>query len=201
MKNLIAEVTKKIAALQHCQFASLTYLSKIAGELARYNVTLGFSYHNAVVESVTELEILMDENKTVWGDVENEAAAKIMASLKKTLAAHEHGEQNEDYTKRGQYIPLGNGLNLNTKDNTIQLFGLVNSKVQLVEGVYPVVKSAPVTIARRKIEKMLKIGKFREFALDLSQVAQVKANGEVMEIELPSYNVNAPTPATAPVLV
>jgi hypothetical protein len=165
-------------------------LSKSAGELSRYTANFGFSYHQVVEKSKTELEILMVENENVWDVVYKEAAAKIMASLTKTLAAHAVGQQNEDYTKKGQYIPLGNGANLNTKDNSIQLFGLVLTKEVLVKGVYPVVNSAPVTIARRKIEKMLPIGNFREFALDETQVAQMKVNGDVIEIpEMASLSV------------
>jgi hypothetical protein len=189
-ENVIAEITKAVVAIKGCRFASLTYLSKSAGELSRYTANFGFSYHQVVEKSKTELEILMVENENVWDVVYKEAAAKIMASLTKTLAAHAVGEQNEDYTKKGQYIPLGNGANLNTKDNSIQLFGLVLTKEVLVKGVYPVVNSAPVTIARRKIEKMLPIGNFREFALDETQVAQMKVNGDVIEIpEMASLSV------------
>jgi len=206
MKNLIAQITKQVTAIQGCKFASLTYLSKKANELARYNVSLGFSYHNLVEKSVTELEIIMAENETVWNPLQKQAAANVMASLKKTLAAHAAGEQNEDYTKRDQYIALGNGVSLNTSDNTIQLFGLVNSKVVLVKGEYKTVNSRPLTIEQDKIRKQLSISKFREFALDLSQVAQVKVNGETMEMEPVTDNgytftVNAPTPATAPLSV
>ena len=184
MKNkLIAEITKAVTGIKACQFASLTYLSKKHGELARYTVNLGFSYHNLVEKSVTELEILIAENSAKWSALQNEAAQNVMASLKKTLAAHAVGEQNEDYTKKGQYIPIGNGVNLNTTDNTIQLFGLVQSKVTLVEGVYPVVNSRPLTIEQNKIRKQLSISKFREFALDLSQIGQVKVNGQTMEME------------------
>ena len=106
-----------------------------------------------------------------------------MASLKKTLAAHEAGTQNEDYTKKGQYVSIGNGLNLNTADNTLQLFGLAHSKVVLVKGEYPTVNSRPLTIEQNKIKEQLSISKFREFALDLSQVAQCKINGNTLEME------------------
>jgi hypothetical protein len=105
-----------------------------------------------------------------------------MASLNKTLAAHARGEQNEDYTKKGQYISLGNGANLNTTDNTIQMFGLVKSKVVLIKGEDKLVNSSAITIARRKIEAMLPIGNFREFALDLAQVLQSKINGNTFEM-------------------
>jgi hypothetical protein len=181
--NLIAEISKQIAKIKGNQFVSLTYLSKKHGELARYVVNIGFSYHNAVVKSVIELEILIAENETAWNELQKEAAQNVLASLKKTLAAHERGEQNEDYTKSGMYVPIANGLNLNTNDNTLALFGLVNSKVVLVPGIYPKVNSRPLTIEQNKIKKQLTISKFREFALDLSQISQVKVNGSTLELE------------------
>ena len=110
-----------------------------------------------------------------------------MASFKETQAAHARGEQNAAYTKKGQYIPIGNGANLNTSDNSIQLFGLVLTKTVLRAGVYPHVNSAPKTIAKNKIRKLLPVGNFREFALDMTQVEQMKINGDV--IEFPELSV------------
>ena len=189
MTNLIAEITKAMTGVRACQFASITYLSKSAGELARYTINLGFSYHNLVEKSKTELEILIAENKALpagnpnkWNALQQQAAANVMASLNKTLEAHERGEQNEDFTKKGQYIPIANGVNLNTADNTIQLYGLVNTKTVLVAGEYKHVNSRLLTIAQNEIRKQLSISKFREFALDETQVAQVKVNGDVLEM-------------------
>ena len=181
MKNLVAEITKTIAKIKGNQFASLTYLSKSAGELARYTVNLGFSYHKLIEKSVVELEILTAENETVWNPLQKQAADEVMASLKKTLEAHANGGQNEDYTKKDTYVSIGNGINLNTVDNSIQLFGLVNSKVVLVEGIHKKVNSAPLTIEKNKIRKQLSVSRFREFAIDESQIAQVKVNGDTLE--------------------
>ena len=179
----IEQITNAITGIKACQFASLTYLSKKAGELARYTVNLGFSYHKLVEKSITELEILTASESPNWTDLQKQAAAEIMASFEKTLEAHKTGEQNPDYTKSGQYTPLGNGININSTDGTIQLFGLLQSKVTLVEGTWPVVNSRPLTIAKNEIRKHLSISKFREFAVDLGQVAQVKVNGDTLELE------------------
>jgi len=196
MENKIAQIAKAISSLKNVQFASLTYLSKSANELARYTVNLGFSYHKAVEKSVTELEILMAENAGTWGELEKQAAEEVMASLKKTLEAHAHGEQNDDYTKKDQYVHIGNGLNLNSNDNTLQLFGLVNSKVVITEGERKAVKSKPLTIAKNKIRKQLSMSKFREFALDESQISGVKINGDSIELtpaEGFTFEVNPPS--------
>jgi hypothetical protein len=196
MKTQIGQVAESIKGIKGCQFASLTYLTKKTKELARYTVNLGFSYHNAVTKSVTELEIIMAEmvDQTALPYL---AAVEVMESLKKTLTAHAEGKQNEDYTKIGQYISIGNGLNLNTVDNTIQLFGLLHSKVVLAEGEkQKPVKSAPLTIEKNKLRKKLSIGKFREFALDEGNVCGVKVNGDTIEFTVPeSYGLNLNPPA------
>lgn len=188
--TLITQIAQQLSRIEGTQFASFTYLSKKAGELARHTIIIGFSYHKAVEKSVAELEAIMDLNaqlsaddKEKWTPLQKQAAENVMASLKKTLEAHSRGEQNEDYTKKDQYIPIGNGLNLNTTDNTLQLFGLTQSKVVLVEGVYPSVNSKPLTIAQNEIKKQLTISKFREYALDLEQVASARINGNTLEME------------------
>lgn len=199
MKSTIAQIAQAIKGIKGCQFASLTYLSKTDGSLARYTVNLGFSYHKAVEKSVTELEIIMAE-MTDKATLAYEAAVAVMESLKKTLAAHAEGKQNDDYTKKDQYIPIGNGLNLNTTDNTIQLFGLLQSKVVLVEGERKEVKSKPLTIEKNKIRRQLTVSKFREFALDAENVAGVKVNGGTIEM-VPAESIAAAINAVAGVLV
>ena len=181
MENIIAKLEKRIANLKGSQFASLTYLSKKYNELSRYTVILGFSYHKLVEKSVVELEILIADNKDKWTALEKQAADEVMSSFQKTLESHSRGEQNDDYTKKDQYIPVANGININTVDNTVQLFGMIQSKVVLQEGVYPVVNSKPLTIAKNNIRKQLSISKFREFAIDLSQMELARVNGETLE--------------------
>jgi len=177
----IEEITRKITAIKDCKFASFTYLAKSTGELARFTVNLGFSYHELVKKSVTELEILMVENENVWNPLQKQAAVEVMKSLHKTLEAHSKGAQSDDYTKKGQYIPLSTGVNLNITDSTLQLFVLVNSKVVLTEGVYKTVNSAPLTVEKNKIRKLLPVSNFREFALDVGQLEGAKISGEVFE--------------------
>ena len=181
MKNLRAEVTKILTEIQGCQFVSFTYLSKGAGELARHTLNIGFNYHTAVEKSVSELETIIALEADTWSDLQKTAANNVLASLKKTLAAHAAGTQNADYTKAGQYTPISKGININDNDGSIQCFGLKHTKVVLVPGVYPKVKSRPLTIAQNEIRDRLTVGKFREFALDEGNIAQIKVAGEVLE--------------------
>lgn len=198
MKTKAHELLTAIKNIKGAQFASLTYKTVekrnakneivSGGEISRYTVILGFNYNTLVEKSVTELEVIIGGFDERTPEIEREAAAEVMASLQKTLEAHERGEQNEDYTKKGQYIPMGNGISLNTSDNTIQLFGLIHSKVVLKEGVRKEVKSKPLTIAKNKIRKQLSVSKFREFALDLENIGSVRLNGETIEL-IPSFEI------------
>lgn len=182
MTKLVQQITEALLNIQGCQFVAFTYLSKGAGELAKHVLNVGFNYHKAVEKSVTELEILMTENDATWTPLQKEAAAAIMASLKKTLEAHAIGQQNSDYTKINQYIPIGNGVNINSTDNTIQVFGLSHHKTVLIPGTYKTVNSRPLTLAKKEIECQLTVGKFREFALDPSQIAGARVNGDTLEL-------------------
>jgi hypothetical protein len=173
MKNIIETLTNVGAT-----FASFTYKSKKSGEVARYTVILGGNYINLLEKSILELELLISENKFVG--IELEAANKKLASLNKSLVAHKNGTQNEDYTKKGQYTSLGNGVNVNTKDNTLQVFGVKLTKKVLVEGVHKIVNSRPLTIATKKVEKMLPISNFREYAFDMGNIQMVKVDGQTV---------------------
>ena len=201
MKTKLAELTKVISEIPNHQYAALTYEAKKDGGVSHFTVHLGFSYHDAVVQSVQELEVIMDT--LTPGTIQYTAAEAVMASLKKTLEAHSRGEQNSDYTKAGQYVAIGKGLNLNTTDNTLQLFGLVQSKIVIKPGVFKKVNSAPLTIEKNKIRKQLSVGKFREFALDLGNILKFRANGNTVELESDlskfkgvGFNLTSKTPAT-----
>lgn len=168
------------------QFVSLTYRAKSSGELARYTAILGANYHNLIEKSKLALELTPETEIVALGidsSIAAQAKADVLTSFAKTLAAHANGEQNADYTKRGQYSPLGNGLNLNTTDFSIQLFTLVQSKVVIEPGEHKKVNSKPLTIAKNKITKMLPIGKFREFAVDAGNFQNVRLQGETLVLE------------------
>jgi len=169
----LIELISALGGVNGCRFASLTYTSKEAGETARHTVLLGFSYRKAVENSLLELEI---QRPSLTG-IEAVAAEELMESFRKTLNGTQDG-----YTKAATYADTSiRGLKVNTVDNSLQLFGLVQSKVVLVPGVYKTVNSAAKTIAKNQLRKELPIGKFREFALDSGVIHGARVNGEVIE--------------------
>ena len=161
-------------------FASFLYRSKTDKSLARYTVILGTNYLTLLEKSKLALELDMAN----YSGEMLVAAQAVMESLNKSIVAHKAGTQSDDYTKKGQYTNIGGGINVNSKDGSIQVFGLIHSKV-VIEAGEPkkVVKSAPLTIAKNTIRKSLAMSKFREFAFDAGNIKTVKTNGEVLELE------------------
>lgn len=181
------EIIQKIRDLSgKAQFVSFIYTSKGSGETARHTLIVGASYNKLIEKSRLALELMPISELVqagVCSTLVEQAKNEVLASFDKTLAAHAKGEQNEDYTKKGQYVSLGNGLNLNLNDNSIQFFGLSRAKVVLSPGVHKVVNSRPLTIAKDKIKKLLPVDKFREFALDSGNIRTARIDGETLVIE------------------
>ncbi len=158
----------------NCQFASFEYKAKETGELARHNVLLGFNYRSTVEQSIVALEILMPTFKT---DLDIEAANELLESFNKTIAGKQDG-----YTKSHIYQDTAiKGIKINSNDDSLQLFGLQQSKVVIIPGTYKEVKSRPLTIAKNNIRKQLPIDKFREYALDKDVIQSARLNGLVLE--------------------
>ena len=182
--NIIALIRSLIGK---AQFASLTYTTKESKETARYTVILGATYRTLLDKSLLALTLLdlptLAKDKGMDLALLTLAQGEVQKSLEKSIAAHAIGQQNADYTKRGQYASLGAGLNVNETDGSLQLFGLVQSKVVLQPGEHKVVNSKPLTLAKKAITKALPIGKFREFALDAGNIQAVKLDGTTLVFE------------------
>ena len=167
------DLISALGGIENCQFASLTYTAKESGEVARHNILLGFNYRTCLEKSLTELEIL---SATMQG-IELLAANELLESFRKSLA----GKQDA-YTKANTYADTSiRGLKVNTVDDSLQLFGLLQSKTVIVPGVHKTVNSAAKTIAKNAIRKLLPVGRFREYALDPETIHGARVNGQTIE--------------------
>jgi len=118
------------------------------------------------------------------GGLDKQAAEELLNSFTASL----NGTQ-ENYTKEHVYVDVTDssgktvqGIKRNINDGSLQIFGLLHSKVQITPPTIEdkPVKSRPLTIAKNKLRKELPVGKFREFALENLNV--VKLNGETLEL-------------------
>jgi hypothetical protein len=173
--NLVPAIQfiQSLGGIEGCRFASLTYTAKESGEVARHNVLLGFNYRTCVENSLTELETMRPN----LSGIDAIAADELLESFRKSLNGTQDG-----YTKAATYADTAiRGLKVNTVDNSLQLFGLTQSKVVLVPGVHKKVNSALKTIAKNELRRALPVGKFREYALDNGSIHGARINGETIE--------------------
>jgi hypothetical protein len=173
-------IDKIAASAGLARFASFVYTSVSTGEVARYTLQLGFDYRKCLEKSRLALEI----DSPALAGIEAQAAAELIESIDASLAGTQTG-----YTKAETYVDALDstgkavpGLKRNINDGSLQVFGLLHSKVQIAPPTIErkEVKSRPLTIAKNKIRKDLPIGKFREFALE--NLTTAKMNGETLEL-------------------
>ncbi len=173
-------IDKIAASAGLARFASFVYTSVSTGEVARYTLQLGFNYRNCLEKSRLSLEI---DAPGLTG-IDAQAAAELLASIDASLAGTQTG-----YTKAETYVDALDangkvvpGVKRNLNDGSLQIFGLLHSKVQIAPPTIErkEVQSRPLTIAKVKIRQGLPIGKFREFALENLSTARI--NGETLEL-------------------
>ncbi len=177
MRDLLDQLSESKGA----KFASFKYRTKGTNELSQYLVILGADVTNVYQKDVETLEAMIP---TLSG-IDKEAAEAILASLRVSLDGgvgnnpnYTHGKANGD-TYITTEIP---SVKVNKNDNALHLMNVLLQRKTVIEaGVYKAVKSSDLTIAKRKIEKMLRKGDIRQFALSGVQIA--KLNGETIEIE------------------
>lgn len=192
----IAELTDSLQRVAHrAQFISFIYKTKEktnkagqvidGGEISRYTLIAGANYFSTLEKSLLAVQLFnpADLKEAFNPEFLAQAIAEVKESLEKSISFQSQGQQNPDYTKKGLYRNLGAGINVNENDNTIQFFGLIHSKVVLQPGIRKPVNSAPLTIVKNQIRKLLPIGKFREFALDAGNIQTVKMQGETLIVE------------------
>ena len=158
-------------------FVGVTYTTKDSGEKSRYVLNLGTDYLNLVRKSLAEAEAV--ETKT---ELEAEAKADVIASLKNTLANAEIGLSNDAYTKANVYTPICKGIKAHIKDESFEVCGLVVSRKVLIAGVHKSVNSKPLTLAKNAIRKALSISKYRTLCLDRGHLESLRLGGNEIEV-------------------
>jgi len=184
MITSIDNILESIQALKGPRFVGFTYRAKGTGELARHVLILGASYLNLTTKSI---EVLQDMLPTLTG-LELEGANILLASYQETIDNAISGKAHSGYTKAGVYAPayangeIVQGVSRHVFDMSLEVHGLSHSKMVLEKGIYPVVKSKPLTLAKAKVEAMLPRSKYRTFTLDEGALDSVRISGEAFSL-------------------
>lgn len=175
------DVVEALRRIHGARFVSFTYRSAETNELARYTLLLGVNMATLYAKDLATLEAL----RPTLDGLDAEAADALLASLRESLekgignnSAYTHGpEKGATY----ESIPGAPGLKLNMNDGTLHVLGLLERKTVLEEGTpRKDVKSKPLTLAKRALERDLRRSKIRQFRLPNLTVA--KLNGDVLEL-------------------
>ena len=164
------------------KFASFKYRTKGTDELSLYLVTLGASLENAYQKDVETLEALIPSLTGVDLDAANAILTSLNVSLDGGIGnnpAYTHGADNGD-TYAFTDVP---GIKLNKNNGELHLTNALVQHKTVIETGTPKkpVKSSDLTLAKRKLERSLRKGKIRQFAL--SGISVAKLNGETIEFE------------------
>lgn len=180
MKNISIKVIDNLreATRKGCTFMSFLYTTKGTEETSKYLINFGIDYRKACETDKALLEAYMPTD-----DLETQAKAEMLLSLDQTLTEG----VSQSYTQADTFDNIGNGIRQHKETGNIYLYGFVTNKETIVDAKNPkkAVKSRPLTLAKRKIEKTcgFKRNKFGQFILNPENIAGILTKGEVIEIQ------------------
>lgn len=177
----IAQLITVISQIKTPSFVRIINYSndKGEGEIANYTINLGINYNNA---KVSDIEFLRDEKNLYNIDFGSKDIAVHATSARIEML---HARLKPGAGSRAQtvaYETLCPNVRLHKEKQRIYIYGFVVRKDVVKAGTYKPVDSAPLTIAKQKIEKQLKATQFRQFAFD--KLKSVKVKGEEIEITI-----------------
>lgn len=155
-------------------FVSIKGYTNSYGEVSNNVVNVGASLTNAKAKDIETLQSL--DVTALGGDsiLLEKARVELINSFIKP-------NENRSQGQIDAYTIVAKGIKVHNTTGEIYIFGLRNSKSVVAEGVYPIVNSRPLTIAKNQLKKDLKSNKFTQFKLSATSV--IKANGEELIFE------------------
>jgi hypothetical protein len=144
------------------------------GEVSNNLVNVGASLTNAKAKDVTTLQNL--DVTTLGGDSILLEKARV-----ELINSFINPNENRSQGQIDAYTIVTKGIKVHNETGEIYIFGLRNSKTIIEQGVYPIVNSRALTIAKNQLKKDLKSSKFTQYKL--SNTSVIKLNGEELSFE------------------
>jgi hypothetical protein len=151
-------------------------------EVADLLINVGASYANM---KNADLEVLTNASAKELA-TENFGVELIQQAIDEKIKSIVSPSENRSNAQKEAYVLLNTHgtLKLCKETKSVLIMGTVVRKTVRVEGVYKEVKSRPLTLTKRYIDKVLdlKLSKIRYYKLSNIN-ATVKVNGNTIEIE------------------
>jgi len=182
MEANLANVGKLLAAVNEIKTPSfvrvLNYSNdKGNGEVADYTINLGISYDNAKTSDIEFLKNPKNIEGIDFGKALMPFSEEARAAM---LESRMNPNNKQSKAQTDAYITVCPNVRVHKETGRVFIYGFVVRKDVKVKGFYDKVQSAPLTLAKKKIEKELKATQFRQLAFD--KLDTVKVKGQEIEI-------------------
>lgn len=156
-------------------FVAIRNYTNKFGEVSDNLLNVGASYEKAKAKDVEFLENIN------FADYQFKSDLSLLDEARKELiAAFIKPDENRSNGQKDAYTHIVKGVKVHNETGVLYVYGYRENKKILKEGVYPTVKSRPLTIAKDELRKLLRTGKFTQYALEIGN--EVRANGETLEL-------------------
>lgn len=156
-------------------FVSIRNYTNKFGEVSNNLINIGASYENAKQKDIVFLENINLSEYEFKSDLSllDEARKELIASFIKP-------DENRSNGQKEAYTHIVKGVKVHNETGVLYVYGYREKKEILTNGIYPTVKSKPLTIAKDELRKLLRTGKFTQYALEIGN--EIRANGETLEL-------------------
>jgi hypothetical protein len=156
-------------------FVSIKNYTNSSNEISNNLINIGASYAKAKQSDIQFLENidLAAHNFTSELSVLETAKAELIAAFIKP-------DENRSNGQIDAYTPICSGIKVHNETGVLYVYGYRENKTVLQKGEYKTVKSSAKTIAKNELRKLLKTGKFTQYALEIGN--EIKAKGDTIEL-------------------
>lgn len=168
----VLQVLRSLQERTRPEFTSFTYTAKGSGEEARHTLIIGASMENVYRKDIETLRGVLP-GLTGW---EQTAAIDMIDSREKSI------KKGIDGTNGGTYEVLDGipGIKIHIATGALHVMGLKVKKKVFVPGTHPSHNHGPVMLAKKALQRDLKLpgGNIRQF--DLAFLTQARMAGETL---------------------
>jgi len=156
-------------------FVSIRNYNNKFNEVSNNLINVGASYEKAKAKDIEFLENINLSEYQFKSDLSllDEARKELIASFIKPSESRSEGQKNA-------YTNIVPGVKVHNETGVLYIYGYREKKEVLTAGEYPKVNSRPLTVAKDELRKLLRTGKFTQYALEIGN--EVRANGETLEL-------------------
>jgi hypothetical protein len=170
--NLKKATEKSITGVS---FVSIRNYTNKQGETSNNLINVGASYAKAKQKDIEFLENLKASEHTFKSTPELIETARV-----ELIKAFLNPDENRSQGQTDAYTNIVPGVKVHNETGVLYVYGYREQKTILKAGEYKEVKSAALTIAKNELRKLLRTGKFTQYALEIGN--EIKANGETLEL-------------------